>query len=257
MSGFFEAVGLAKPKQPATPNQPQNNQAPQNMPQQNQQATNLDPNASQQPSGQQVPNNKVNGTNEPTDPLAAYQGMWNNNPNQQQQDQVPSFNLDDKVVGQVASSLDFMQGVDPAVMQKAQTGDMQAIMELINHAGRQAYSMSLRHGSALTDKFVGMREEHFSKRVPNVVRDELTMGALGGNDGAKMSPVARKQLAEIAKKYQQANPDASPQEVAAAARKYVEDLYSHLNPQASQANQQGGQQQSTEPFDWDKWADSQ
>lgn len=255
MSGFFEAMGLTKSAPPQQQQQPQNTGAsaatggqPAN-PQ-------TDPNAGKQPNGQPTPNSNVNGSNEIPDPMAAYAKMWDTP--QGQQDAPPSLNLDSKILDQVAGNMDFMQGVDPELMQKAQTGDMQAIMQMMNAVARNAYRTSLQHSSALTDKFVGVREESFSKRVPNVVREELTLNTLNGGDTSGMSPTARKQLAVIAKQFQAQNPDASPSEVAAAAKKYVSDLYMQLNPQAAGGQAAGGsQQQSNEPFDWDKWADSQ
>lgn len=256
MPGFFEAIGLAKPQQQQQQQQqPQGQQQPSGQ----QQPPNgqLPNNQGQQPNGQPTPNNQIDGSNKTVDPLAAYASMWNNNPNQQQE-VAPNFSLDNKVLDQVASGLNFTDGVPAELMQKAQGGDIQAIMELMNHSARNAYRMSLQHGSALTDKFVGMREDHFSKRVPGVVRDELTMGALNGSEGSTMSPTARKQLADIAKKFQAANPDASPQEVATAAKNYVADLYKAIHPDAAGSNESGGSRnQPAASFDWDKWADSQ
>ena len=262
MSGFFEAMGLTKPAQPQQPPQGQSNNQPagpnsassgQNPNPQN------DPNQGRQPNGQPTPNSNVNGSNEIPDPLAAYAKMWDTTPTQE--DQAPTFNLDPKLLDQVAGGLDFTKGVNQELMQKATSGDIQSLVQLMNEVARNAYRQSLQHGSTLTDKFVGLREEHFGKRVPNVVREELTMGALSGNDGAQMSPAARKQLAVIAKQYSKQNPDASPQEVAAAAKKYVSDMYMALNPNAAQGNNANGgnnsQGQANAPFDWDAWADQQ
>lgn len=257
MAGFLESIGLARPAQQQQ-QQPQGQQ--QQQPQGQQPPNGQLPNSQGlQPNGQPTPNNQVDGSNKTVDPMAAYASMWNNNPNQQQQEAAPNFSIDNKVLDQVASGLNFTDGIAPELMQKAQSGDMQAIMELMNHSARNAYRMSLQHGSALTDKFVGMREDHFSKRVPGVVRDELTMGALSGSEGSNMSPTARKQLADIAKKFQAANPDASPQEVATAAKNYVADLYKAIHPDAASGNsaEGGSRNQPAKPMDWDAWADSQ
>lgn len=250
MAGFFESVGLTKPAAaPVQNNQQQvnngqpgggNPQGSQQPAQQSQQG--------QQPNGNTTPNSNVNGSNQQVDPMAAYDKMFTNDPNKAP-DVAPSFSIDPKVLDTVSGSMDFTQGVDPQIMQKAMSGDMQSFMEIMNHVGRQAYRQSLTHSSSLTDKFVGMREEFSGKKLPGMVREELTIGELTGNSGTT-SVTARKQLVEIAKRYQAANPDASPQQVAAAAKQYVADLYNSINPEASQQQQKSNQSQGT---DWDAY----
>lgn len=243
MAGFFESLGLAKPPAQQQPQQ-QPNQGQQSQPQ-------GDPNQGQQPNGQSTPNSQINGSNTPPDPMAAYAKMFDNNPNQNSE-AAPSFSLDPKVLDQVTGSMDFMQGANQELVQKATNGDVGALMELMNHVGRKAYRSSLEHSSTLTDKFVNLREGHFSKGIPNAVREELTMGAITGSEGGVTSPVVRQQLVEIAKKIQKANPDASPHEVAQSARKYVSDLYNTMNPttesQNTNANKAGA-------VNWDSYFD--
>lgn len=261
MPGFLESLGFGRQQQQQQQPQPSGQQAAPNGQQQQQPTGQGQPNGQQQApgqgqqsTGQPTPNNQVNGSNTPVDPLAAYQAMWQNNTNQEEAP--PSLTLDNKVLDQVTGSMDFTKAIKPEVLQRAMSGDSQAMVEMMNEIGRQAYRSALQHNSTLTDKFVSMREDHqFNKRVPSMVRDELTLGALTGADGQKMSPVARQQLAEIAKRYQRANPDASPSEVAAAAKKYVEDIYQAINPNASSQQQQNQQQQPAE-VDWDKYFES-
>jgi len=249
MSGFFEAAGLTKPvqqQQPAQNNQsqqqPGGGQGPNSPAQQSVQGT--------QPNGNPTPNSNVNGSNQAVDPMAAYATMFTNDPNKQGE-AAPSFSIDGKVLDTVTGQLDFTKNVPPDLMQKAMGGDMKSFMDIMNHVGREAYRNSLTHSSAMTDKFVGMREEYNGKRLPSLVREELTMGEITGGAGTQ-SPIVRQQLVEIAKKYQAANPDASPQQVAAAAKQYVADLYGALNPNANQP-QQNTQNQAV---DWDKYFDA-
>lgn len=192
------------------------------------------------------PNDKNEGTNTVVDPLAAYAKMFDNNTNKQP-DAAPTLTLDPEVLNKVSGSMDFMKGVDPALMQRATGGDMTAMFELMNHVGRSAYRTSLEHGGAVTDKFVGAREAHFAKNIPGQVRNELTLNSLAGPGGAS-SPVAKKQLVEIAQRMAAANPDASPADVAASAKQYIADLYNATHPAdpASQPTTAGA-------VDWDKW----
>jgi len=252
MAGFFESVGLTKPAAaPVQNNQQQvNNGQPGGGTPQGSQQPAQQSQQGQQPNGNPTPNSNINGSNQAVDPMAAYATMFTNDPNKQG-DVAPSFSIDPKVLDTVTGQMDFMQGVDPQLMQKAMSGDMQSFMDIMNHVGRQSYRQSLQHSSSLTDKFVGMREEFSGKKLPGMVRQELTLGEITGNSGTT-SATARQQLVEIAKRYQAANPDASPQQVAAAAKQYVADLYNSINPENNQ-QQQNNQSQGT---NWDEYFDA-
>lgn len=247
MPGFFEAVGLTKPAS-APVAAPQGNQQQQQPG--GQQGANSPAQQSQQgmqPNGNPTPNSNVNGSNQAVDPMAAYATMFTNDPNKQGE-APPNFSIDAKVLDTVTGQMDFTRGVDPAIMQKAMGGDMQSFMDIMNHVGREAYKNSLNHSSTLTDKFVNMREEYSGKKLPKLVREELTMGEITGSAGST-SPIVRQQLAEIARKYQAANPDASPQQVAAAAKQYVADLYKQTHPSESPSLQSNANQGT----DWDAY----
>lgn len=218
------------------------------------------PNQGQQQQEQQAPINSpsqggnVEGTNKPVDPVEFYNKMWSNNPNQQGE-APPKLAIDPKTLDQVSSQLDFMQGAPQELVQKATNGDVQALMALMNHVSKNAYRTSMQHQSAVTDAFVGQREEFFGKRIPGVIKDELTMNNLAG--GANKAPAfVKQQLADIAKKIQAANPDASPEEVAQAARQYVADLSKAVNGDPVNQGGQQGQQRQQQETDWDAYFDS-
>jgi len=240
---FLSSFGLGGNK---APQQEQQNSQQGGQPPSNQQ--NTSPN--QQDGGN--PNNQNNGSNTQVDPLATYSKMFDNNPDKQKEGP-PSLNLDPEVLNKISSGLNFMEGVPQELMQKATNGDMQALMQMMNHVGQRAYQTSLHHSGAVVDKFVGAREAHFAKSIPTQVRDELTMNSLAGPTRVS-SPTAKKQLAEIARRMASTNPDASPQEIATSAKQYIEDLYKSINPETQSSNQNS---QNAGEFDWDKWANNQ
>ncbi|MGE4259165.1 MAG: hypothetical protein AB7F19_07475 [Candidatus Babeliales bacterium] len=197
------------------------------------------------------PNNQKDGTNQPqVSPMDQYNKMYDNTP--AQTDTPPAFNLDSKTLDSVTGSMDFFQGFDPQLMEQVKTGNMDAVMQLMQHSNRQAYRAAMQHGSALTDKFVGMRESHFQEKgLPSRIKDQLTTNALSGPGGAKMHPAAKKQLVEIAQRLSKQHPDAPPEEIAEMSRTYVSDLYNALNPNAGQQEQE--QQKANAPTDWETY----
>lgn len=166
----------------------------------------------------------------PPNPLDVYSKMWENA--NKASEAPPAFALDPKVVNDVSANLDFTKGISPEVMQKALSGDTQALMEAINQAGRAAYTTSLTHTSALTDKFISARHEFDSRNVGAQVRNELTASALANTPNYN-HPVVKKELNRIASAMAIDNPDASPEQIAKAASKYIQEFANAISPPAA------------------------
>ena len=225
--------------------QPQNNQQ---NPQQNQQNNQQN----QSVAGTPMPGKEgtIPGSNgEPANPLDVYAKMFDT-ANQQKQDAPPSFNVDPKVLGDVSQNMDFVRNINPELLQKAQQGDTAALLEAINAVGRQAYSSAIHHGSVLTDKFVSARAGYDANQVGGHVRNELTNSALAQTPNYS-HPAVKNLLNEQARRIQAANPDASPQEVAQAAAKYIQDIASAITP--ASASSQGTAGSLPQETDWSSY----
>ena len=181
---------------------------------------------------------------EPQNPLDAYAKLFDN-ANKSQPDGPPSFNLDPETLTKVSGSLDFTQGIDPDLLSKATSGDSQAFLKIINQVGQRSYQAALHHGTTLTDKYVGARSEYDRKALPGHVRQSLTDHALSSIPNAT-HPVIKQQLKMISTQMQAANPDASPEEIAQAASKYIQDLAGALNPSQSASKSTD----SADEMDW-------
>lgn len=190
-----------------------------------------------QPSGQQADNN---------DPFAKFSKIYDNPTNPEA---APSFALDDKILSEVAGSQDFMKGINPELMQKATSGDVNALLEIVHNVGRNAYKASLSHTGKLTEGFVSSRESFNEKGLGKKVRGELTVNALTGTPNFQ-NPVVRKQLIKIAEGLQAQHPDAAPEEIANMAKEFVSELSKAITP-AAQGDQ--GNQGQQEEVDYNKW----
>lgn len=226
-----------KPAAPTNNQQQQQTQQTQQQPNQQQQA----------PSTPNPANANPTGTNMPVNPLDAYKEMFNNA--NKSAEVAPSFALPADKLNEVAGKLDFTQGVPSELMQKAMTGDAQAMLDIINHTGRQAYIHSLSHTTQLTDKFVGSRAEFDAKHLGSKVKSELTQTELSSSANFD-HPVLKAELIRVANQFQQANPDAAPAEIAKAAKQYLGDLYAAMNPDAGKPNQS---EQKAGETNWDEY----
>lgn len=235
-----------KPAAPAAPQQQTTQQQQPSPPQGNPQGGN----ANSQGVQNDIQAGKMPGsTSEPANPLDVYSKMFDNasNPNVEAP---PSFNLDANVLNDVSSKMSFTDGIQPELMQRASSGDMQAMMQLMDSVARNAYKASLQHSSALTDKFVGARSEYEAKGLGTKVRGELTNQALNEVPNSQ-HPVVKQQLREIANRLQAQNPDAPPQQIADMAKKYMIDLANAINPAAPPAINANGTPAGE--VDWDAY----
>jgi len=163
--------------------------------------------------------------------------------------QAPSFSLDPKIIAEVSSKMNFTQGVNPELLQKASGGDASAMIELIQEVGKNSYRAALEHTTKLTDTHLGQRAEFESKKLVKGVKQQLTSDALGSSDNANFNhPVVRAELNRVAETFA-ASPeyaDASPQQIANAAKKYMQDIHDAMNPTSktkgskSQGGDEGG-----------------
>jgi len=202
-----------------------------------------DPNATKNKDG------KMPGTDEtPPNPLDAYAKMFENAANNSDI-QAPSFTLDSKVVDEVSGKMNFTQGIDKDLMQKAMSGDPEAFMKVIQSSSQNAYKAAIQHNAGLTDTFINQRSEYEKKQINKGVRDQLTTQALADTPNFQ-HPVVKKELNRIADQFARANPDASPVEIAEAAKQYMVDLSSAMSP-TSPANKPVEKE-----MDWSKYLSS-
>lgn len=193
------------------------------------------------------PDGKMPGTDPGMEnPLDVYKKMFDTANNASEE--APKFSLDPKVLGDVSKKMDFTRGVSPELLQKATNGDVSSLMEIIKTVGQNSYRASIEHNTALTDTYINSRSDFDKKTMEKGVKQQLTTSALADTPNYQ-HPVIKAELNRIASQYAAANPDAAPQDVAKAAKQYIDDLQSALNPKATapKAGEEGGE------MDWSKY----
>lgn len=191
---------------------------------------------------------KMEGTDQtPVNPLDAYSKLFDTAT--QGADAPPAFKLDPNVLNDVSSKLDFTKNVPPELLQKATTGDVQALMEVIKSVGQSAYRASLDHATSLTDTYLGQRAKYDNSRVASGVHQQLTQQELSQTPNYS-HPVVKAELNSMASRIARANPDYSPQQVANEAKAYIAKLSAALNPATPAA---GTGEQDAGEVDWTKY----
>jgi hypothetical protein len=218
--------------------------APQQQQQQQQQ---------QQPSasGNQLPNTQkpeqMPGTDQlPPNPLDVYAKLWDNTSNTEA-NQPPRFQVDPKVIGDVSSNLDFTKDVPQELMQKAQTGDMQALMSMMNHVARGAYQSALQHNMGLTDKFIDARSSYDQQAISGRVKSEMVTSSFKDIPNSH-HPVVKSELKRIAEAMQKQYPEAHPDEIVQHTKEYWK-----LLQDATTGKPQENAPTAGAETDWDKF----
>lgn len=234
--GFMDMFRTNQPNTPAQSTQPQG---------QNPQGSAGTPTV---PTTPPVANGQMPGSQQvPVNPMDAYAKLWENTPTNTET--APSFNLDSKVLGEVAASQNFTQGISPELMTKATQGDAAAMVQVMNAVGQQAYQAALSHSSTLTDRFVAARSAHDLKGIGGKVKSELTNSVLAADSPNYNHPVVKAEFSRIANQFQSQNPDASPQQIAQATKEYMQNLHNAMNPSSASATANS----QPEAQDWEKF----
>jgi hypothetical protein len=198
------------------------------------------------------PNQQVNGSNTPVDPSELWNKMWDTTNNGEKADTPPQLKLDSTILDQVSGKLDLMQGIDQELLQKATSGDTQALLQIIQNVGRSAYKNAISHNSSLTNEFIGQREAFQGKQLPGMIKGQMTNDLLAG-EGAQAPAFVKNQMQDLAKRFQQANPDATPAQVKQSVQDYVRQLAEFVNPGQNSTSNNQQQNPSDQQTDWDKW----
>lgn len=189
-------------------------------------------------------------------PLDAFKGMFYNDNSGGNKDAPPVFQIDPKVLEDVAGKLSFAQ-VTPELAQKLQSGDPTALQQTLDDLGRRVYSTAVQHLSSLTDKFVTARTEHDRKGLGQSVRSELTSNRL--SQLAENNPVLKEHVTSVGSMLASKYPDASPDWIAEQTKSYFVTMAKQLDPSlnaAASGNKGadgGGGGGQPENVDWASW----
>lgn len=260
LDNVSRALGVAPPQTVVPPTVGENNSNT------NMRFQSANPAPNQQQQQQNLQNAGVSGNGDPTgnpqgnsnppqgkpafNPIDVFTKMGDNT----NADQAPGFTLDPEQLEQLAKGQDFLAGVDPELLNKANSGDFQAQMQVMHQAMRNVYQTSLTHQSRLAETFVSQREAHRDKALPNTIRRELAVSSLADTPNFS-NPAVRTHLVSIAKSLQAQHPDAPPEEIATMAKQAVIDMARAISPDQS-GNPGQGNRQAQKETDWNAWFDN-
>ena len=241
------------------PNQPQGQQGEQGQQQQYQ--PNQNQNGSGGPAGsQQTPQNSnyQGAGGNPANPLDPFLKLMTPDPKmleQQQQQQQPAGLFGDgfspENVNKALSGNNFTGSVDPAKMQAALGGDVNAFTEVLNAVAMNAASMSIQASKGMVEHGVKTGTEQFGSGLDSRFREYELRNQTPSNEVLK-HPVGKAMHSIVAKQIATANPRMSPSEVNQKAEQMFMEFGKMLNPGQQQGDQN---QQGQKGTDWNAFLD--
>jgi hypothetical protein len=251
--GFLPGIFGGAKQQPA-PQQAQQNpgqqfgqSAPNPQGQQQQPGPQVNPNGSGGPAGGQM-SNPANGNfgdgNQAPNPMDQWMGKLTPSKEvltaQQQAQQNQNQNifgaLTPEQIQQHVSKTNFTQSIDPAKMQAAMGGDVNAFQEVLNSALQAGMAAQIQMTQGMVEHGVKTGNDRLSGTLDSRFKD-FSVRSQTAKNPALEHPLAQQFLSGIKKQLMQAQPNMSPQQVQEQAEQMLGDFATHVQQPAKQAEQ--------------------
>jgi erythromycin esterase-like protein len=157
-------------------------------------------------------------------------------------------NVDNSKIAAAAKSLNFLAGVDPALVEKAKGGDADAFMQVMNASNQNTFQTAMAAIPAIMEPVLKQVEQKSTEAVPGLFRQMQLRSQRPGNpvlNDPAWVPVVEALKVSLASQ----NPQATPDQIVAQVEKHVEAMVAAAAPK-QQAAATGGRQQSSGEEDY-------
>lgn len=103
-------------------------------------------------------------------PLAGYSGMWNTENKGGDPTFSTNLSFDPTKISQAATKLDFKQVLDPALAQKALSGDAGALMDLIQQSSQATFAKAVQASGLMTQEAAKRQGDAITGSLPEYLR---------------------------------------------------------------------------------------
>lgn len=205
------------------------------------------PGASSTAMANQPNNTAANGDPNPVDPnapispLDQYKDIWQTPTTKDGQQPVdpfsqPLLSTDPTKLAEAARKMNFAQGIDQAQVQKALSGDPQALLAVINTVGQNSFLAASQLTTQVTEGAVSTN----NKRVDSVLEDKFKRFMLEQqrSENPIFNHAAAQPMLDLAKRQLMSkHPDKSPAEIHKMAEGFLSDFASTITGGAAQEKQ--------------------
>lgn len=165
----------------------------------------------------------------PVNPMDAFKTMFERKPADPNAPKTPSMNdpvlgpLDPAAFKQQVATANFAAGIPQDTLQKAISGDANALMEAINHASREAFAAAAQLSHGLVEHGVKTGGERFNSTLDSRIRN-FQIKSQNTNHEALAHPAVAPMLNAVKMQIATSNPQLSPSEVQSQAEQYFTQM---------------------------------
>ncbi len=160
------------------------------------------------------------GTQSQLDQLAA---IWQNKDADKATDSM--FNLDNETLDKTLAGVDFLQGVDPSLGQKALSGDPQSLAQLINSAVRNATKMQMQATTRAVEHGVEFGSKRTTDNVMSQVRSQQVQQQIAADNEIFNHPAAQPIVGPLLQQLQKQYPQQTPEQIKEHALSYLQTVF--------------------------------
>jgi len=161
----------------------------------------------------------------------------------------PIMQFDAAKLKEAASKMNFAQGIDAELLQKAMSGqDPQAFMQVLNTVAQTGFTSAISVTSKMAETAIATNNQRFEQALPDRIRTTQINQAQPKHP-ALAHPAAAPMVSALKMQIAQTNPHLPPDRVAEMAENYVIAMATDINTVNTQTETKTKNKNSSEP-DW-------
>jgi len=163
-------------------------------------------------------------------PLEAYKDLFQTDPNAKAPvSATPNLNVDPAKLLEASKQLDFVKGIDPEILRKATSGDIEALSAAINAAGQQGFAHNTNVMTSVVQRALEVQAAKFKEEIiPELLRNHEARSGLRNENPVYSDPAVAPVLGMIESSLTAKFPTATPQQLKQHAQTYVDGLLQTL-----------------------------
>lgn len=185
-----------------------------------------------------------------------YAEIWNQNlPPEPGSSKI--FNTNQEEFGKVVGGMDFIRNAPRELMEKALGGDQQALMQLVNKVGQNAFSTAAISAREMVEHANSSQQKSIEKLVQEQVRSALASQTMSQKNQSFSDPLVAPLIQDISARLRAKFPEATPQELASKSEEMLMSLAGKIvsgSPQEQERIKSQEMQKASATPDWEAWA---
>lgn len=198
----------------------------------------------------QTKNNTGAGQDTPASVLDSFQQLIQSSGSKKpEQDMLrTSLDLPDEGLRELANGQSFAPKFTDEQLTQLREGNPEAFVSALNDTGRQAYQQAMKHISMLFNSNMDTRLQGLNTTVESSIKNHLTSSAVS-DSSSKAHPLVQQQLSLISKQLREANPNATPAQIATRSQELLKELANNL----TEATMPAAKENPTTDEPYDAW----